>query len=63
MKWYLKAADQGDANAQCSIGGFYYNGLGVAQDYEEAMKWYFKAAEQGNVDAQYNGVFIIMGME
>ncbi|MBO7224189.1 MAG: sel1 repeat family protein, partial [Kiritimatiellae bacterium] len=31
----------------------YYNGLGVQQDYAEAVKWFRKAAEQGHAGAQY----------
>ena len=51
MKWYQKAAAQGNASAQNRIGDLYYNGNGVKQDYEEALKWYRKAAAQGNVSA------------
>ncbi len=29
-------------------------GVGVPQDYGEALKWYTKAAEQGLAEAQYN---------
>ena len=54
MKWYQKAADQGNASAQNNIGDLYYWGNGVKQDYEEAMKWYRKAAAQGNAIAQMN---------
>jgi TIR domain/Sel1 repeat len=32
----------------------YQHGLGVQQDYAQAMAWYRKAADQGNADAQYN---------
>ncbi len=32
----------------------YGKGLGVPQDYADAVKWYRKAAEQGMADAQYN---------
>ncbi len=46
--------EQGNANAQFSLGAMYRNGLGVPQDYAEAVKWYSKAAEQGNADAQHN---------
>ena len=28
-KWYRKAADQGDAKAQNTLGAMYYHGLGV----------------------------------
>lgn len=51
---YRKAAEQGSADAQLSLGGMLYLGYGVAQDYEEAVSWYRKAAEQGNVYAQSN---------
>jgi hypothetical protein len=54
MRWYRKAADQGYANAQSTVGLLYRQGRGVAQDYEEAMRWYRKAADQGNATAQYN---------
>ncbi|MBV8244134.1 MAG: SEL1-like repeat protein [Hyphomicrobiales bacterium] len=40
-------AEHGDARAQLSLGGMYYNGQGVPQDYPEAAKWTRKAAEQG----------------
>ncbi len=32
----------------------YGKGLGVPQDFAEAVKWYHKAAEQGYAAAQYN---------
>ena len=32
----------------------YDNGVGVPQDYTEALKWYLHAARQGDADAQYN---------
>ena len=40
-------AEQGDARAQLSLGGMYYNDQGVQQGYSEAAKWTRKAAEQG----------------
>ena len=51
-KWFRKAADQGDANAQDVLGATYAEGLGVAQDHAEAVKWYRKAADQGVASAQ-----------
>ena len=45
-------ADQGDAAAQRNLGLMYAAGLGVAQDYAEAIRWYRKAAEQGYAGAQ-----------
>ena len=32
----------------------YDNGLGVPQDYKEAVKWYRLSAEQGHASAQIN---------
>ena len=47
-----KHALTGDCNAQNNVGFCYENGLGVKQDYYEAVKWYRLAAAQGNVDAR-----------
>ena len=62
VKWLRKAAEQGLAKAQHSLGNRYYKGEGVPQDYTEAAKWFRKAAEQGDADAQYNlGVCYLNG--
>ena len=52
VKWYRKAAEQGDAGAQNDLGVCYDNGQGVNKDYTEAVKWYRKAAEQGFLPAK-----------
>jgi hypothetical protein len=49
-----KAAEQGNALAQCSYGASYATGQGVPQDYVEAYKWYNLAAAQGNTNAIKN---------
>jgi TPR repeat protein len=54
LKWFRKAAEQADTQAQSMLGGMYANGLGIPQDYQEAVKWYRKAAQQGNINAQNN---------
>jgi TPR repeat protein len=54
VKWLRKSAEQGNADAQASLGAIYLFGKGVEQDYVEAVKWLRKSAEQGNADAQYN---------
>ena len=46
-------AAQGDAEAQFRLGRMYRHGLGVPQDFQEAVKWYRKAADQGNAEAQF----------
>jgi hypothetical protein len=49
---FRRAADQGHADAQWSLGLWYENG--GTRNYAEAAKWYRKAAEQGHVGAQHN---------
>jgi len=52
-------AEKGDAAAQFSLAGFYYN----ATNYTEAVKWFQKCAEQNYAPAQYNlGVFYSLGL-
>ena len=34
------------------LARFFYNGIDVARDYEEAARWFSKAAAQGDADAQ-----------
>ena len=50
-KWYRKSAEQGNPQAQYSLGTLYEGGFGVEQSAEEAERWYRKAAEQGDADA------------
>ena len=45
-------AEQGDVDAQYSLGNAYYIGYGVVKDKLEAVKWWRKAAEHGLADAQ-----------
>ena len=52
VKWYRLAAEQGNSDAQYSLGLCYQGGEGVPQDDSEAAKWFFKAADQGNAVAQ-----------
>ena len=54
VKWFRKAAENGNSAAQSNLGIFYDYGKGVQQDYAEAVKWYKKSAEQGNTSAQYS---------
>jgi hypothetical protein len=53
MKWYRKAAEQGNADAQNNLGACFKYGQGVAKDPVEAVKWYRIAAEQGHASAQF----------
>ena len=46
---HRKAAEQGIRPRSDTIwAACARDGLGVTQDYTEAVKWYLKAAEQGN---------------
>ena len=50
------------AEAQHELGFMYYNGIGVPQDYEEAVKWYSLAADHDIADAQHDlGVMYLHG--
>lgn len=51
VQLYMVAKD-GDAAAQVRLGGMYYYGMGVEQDYIKAVAWFRKAAEQGDDVAQ-----------
>ena len=50
----MAAAKQGAAYAQYNLGIMYERGMGVPENYAEAVKWYRKAADQGDALAQYN---------
>ena len=50
-----KAAEQGDAESQNTLGNYYYNGYIVEQNYEQAVFYYRLSAEQGNAQSQ-NGL-------
>ena len=52
MRWWRKAAEQGNASAQEELGVAYFWGNGIGQDHSEAAKWFRKAAEQGAIFAQ-----------
>ena len=54
LRWFHKAAEEGDAQAQLNLGFVYMNAHGVMQSDKEALRWWSKAAEQGNAMAQNN---------
>ena len=57
-----RLAEQGDVDAQFTLGVMYDRGEGVPQDDTEAVRWYRLAADQGLVTAQYNlGVMYATG--
>jgi hypothetical protein len=54
LKWIQKAAEQGYARAQYSLGWHYMTGQGVQKDDRQSCHWYRLAAEQGELRAQTN---------
>ena len=51
MKWWLKAAENGNADAQNRIA-FIYSDREIGElDHKKSVKWYRKAAEQGHESA------------
>ena len=52
--WYRKAAAQGRPIAMNNLAFLYEHGLGMPQDYAQAVAWYRKAADQGYPRAQAN---------
>jgi TPR repeat protein len=51
LEW-TPLAEQGDAEAQRSLGEMYRQGNGVRQNYRDAAWWFRLAAEQENTSAQ-----------
>jgi TPR repeat protein len=49
---YRKAADQGNAKAQFTLGEMYAAGRGVPQNNFQAYIWYSKAVRAGNAEAK-----------
>ena len=46
---YISKAENGDVDAQVTLGMMYANGWYVAENKAEAFKWFLRAAEQGDV--------------
>ena len=68
LKWYQRAAEQGNLNAQRELARVYQTGmlpgtlLKIEKNEKEAPFWCRKAAEQGDVDSQCNlGAMIARG--
>src|SRR5215472_4834440 len=54
LKYWMTAAEGGDAEAQNNVGEIYERGLGGEPNYEAAVIWYQKAADQGYGRALFN---------
>lgn len=51
---HLTLAQQGYPLAECQVGYFYYDGLGVEKDLGKAVYWTRRAADHGDRDGQCN---------
>ena len=47
-RWYMRAADSGDADAQAELGAMYKEGRGVEKDDEKALDYFMTAADAGS---------------
>ena len=54
VRGFHEAAEQGNAEAQCSLGCMHEKGRVVKQNETEAVRWYRKAADQGEADAPFS---------
>jgi hypothetical protein len=52
IKWYRKAANDGNADGQFTLGYCYFIGRDVNQNFPEAIKWFVLAANAGQPKAQ-----------
>ena len=50
----IKAAEQGNADAQYKLGLSYEHGERLEQNYVKAAHWYILSSNRGNANAQYN---------
>jgi Sel1 repeat-containing protein len=51
-RWFRRAAEAGDVEAQAQVGQSLIQGRGVAADHDEGMRWLRMAAEKGNAEAK-----------
>lgn len=63
LRWYRKAAEQGMAPAEFSVGEAYALGREVTKDDREAVRWYLRSAEQNYAAAQLKlGAAYVLGV-
>jgi len=70
FKGHLEIAKQGYPLAECQVGYFYLEGIGVEKDLEQAFYWTQRSAHHGDRDAQMNlaefyarGIFVDKSIE
>ena len=58
VRWWKKAAEQGNVEAEGNLGTAYGLGVGVPKDEAESVRWHTKAANNGNAASQLSlGLF------
>ena len=50
----MELAEKGYPLAECQVGYFFYDGIGVEKDADKAFYWTQRAAEHGDRDGQCN---------
>lgn len=58
---HMRLAKKGYPLAECQVGYFYFEGLGVEQDLEQSFYWTEKSAKDGNRDAMFNLACLFYG--
>jgi uncharacterized protein len=53
MKWFQRAAQQGDAGAMYRVGYMYFSGQGVSLNLNESVRWFKQSAQEGFAVAQF----------
>jgi TPR repeat protein len=61
MRWFRKASDQGNADAQYFLGWMYHIGDGMPPDEADAVRWWRKSAKRGNETAK--SMLVVRGIE
>ena len=51
VKWFARAAEQGNVEAMYLLGECYRDGSGLEEDQKKAAEWFAKAAERGHEEA------------
>jgi len=52
-QWFVTESVIGTADAQYNMGDCYYEGIGVNQDFTEAVRWFSLSASQGSGRARH----------
>jgi hypothetical protein len=58
VRWYIKAAEQGNVTAQSKLGSIYFSGRGVPQDSNQAYFWMVVARLGGDHVSESLGPFV-----